>query len=492
MAPRRFLTLLLSLSIPACAEPSMIPLMPGAAGLGDEGSGTSAEEGTYAGQSDGATAAAEASTTDVADDSGPTSAGDTDDDPGEPSEPVDPVPQGGFGTDTRGGLDGEIFVVTTLADAGAGSLREAVEASGPRLVVFEVGGVIALQEDLQINDPHLTIAGQTAPSPGISLHHGRLAIKTHDVVIQHLRLRPGDRDAEGQLISPDAADNRDAVLIGTSAHDTHHIVIDNVSMSWSIDETVSVWYGRSSDITIRDSIMSEPLSVSLHPESSGGVSHGYCLLFGDDTIRASVIGNIFAHCTRRVPRVGTGSEVVVLDNLIYNPVETAINVQGPYPRDSTMTVIGNVFEAGEDTKDSTALLLSKHTGPASLRVFFRDNVLPPGHALTSGSASPVALDDLEVWDDSHEARDPDEVFELALSHAGARPKDRDSVDARIIEQIVSGTGARIDHTDDVGGYPALEATTRALDLPADPQGDDDDDGFSNVEEWLAGHTASVE
>ncbi|MEM9460060.1 MAG: hypothetical protein AAGF11_38145 [Myxococcota bacterium] len=478
----------LALGLPACGEPSTIELSPGP-GLGAyEGSGDSATTGdddesganpTHAGTS---TPPAETDTGDDADTGTPS----------DPPGPAQPLPQGGFGTDTRGGLDGEIFVVTTLDDSGPGSLREAVEADGPRLVVFEVGGAIELLRDLQITRADLTIAGQTAPSPGISLYHGRVAIKTHDVVVQHLRLRPGDRSADGPLISADVADNRDALLIGTSSADTHHIVIDNVSMSWSLDEMVSVWYGRTSDITIRDSIMGEPLSVSLHPKSTNGVSHGYCLLFGDDTVRASVIGNVFAHCTRRSPRVGPGSEVVVLDNVIYNPVETGINIQGSYANDTTMTVIGNVFKPGDDTKDTTALLLSKHTGPASLRVFFEDNTMMEGHPLTGGSASPVDLDQPEVWDESHEARDPAQVLDLATEHAGARPRDRDPVDERIIAQVRDGTGARIDYTDDVGGYPELESTQHTLEIPADPHGDDDDDGYTNVEEWLAGYTAQVE
>ncbi len=492
MKRARLLSVLMTLGLPACGGPAVIELQPGMAldSLGEADTTTMGQDELDPDEPEEETSAPPEDTDGAAGDEDPGAPSDPSPDP---SGPSDPLPQGGFGTDTRGGLDGEIIAVTTLADSGPGSLRAAVEASGPRLVVFEVGGVIELESDLGISKPDLTVAGQTAPSPGISLHHGRVSIKTHDVVLEHLRLRPGDRHANGQLISADLADNRDAVLIGTSGADTHHIVLDNISMSWSLDEMVSIWFGRTSDITIRDSIMSEPLSVSLHPKSADGVtSHGYCLLFGDDTVRASVIGNIFAHCTRRSPRVGTGGELVVLDNVIYNPIETAINIQGTYPTDTTMTVVGNVFKPGQNTKDSTALLLSKHTGPASLRVFFRDNTLMDGHKLVTGSALPVELSDVEVWDESHEARDPALVFELATAHAGARPKDRDPVDERVIDQVRRGQGARIDYTDDVGGYPALEPTTRALEIPDDPHGDDDDDGFSNVEEWLAGHTASVE
>ena len=102
-------------------------------------------------------------------------------------------PTGGFGMQTIGGLEGRVIRVTSLGQDGLGSLRAAVEAKGPRLVVFEVGGIIDLaRKSIRATEPYLTIAGQTAPPPGITLLRGALAVETHDVVIQHLSVRPGD------------------------------------------------------------------------------------------------------------------------------------------------------------------------------------------------------------------------------------------------------------------------------------------------------------
>src|SRR5205823_2628224 len=109
----------------------------------------------------------------------------------------------GFGTTTAAGRGGAILRVTNLNDAGAGSLRAALEATGPRAVIFEVGGMIDLSDDIYITSPYLTVAGQTAPSPGITLRYAGLQIQTHDVLVQHLRIRVGD------LVTPSSLGQRD-------------------------------------------------------------------------------------------------------------------------------------------------------------------------------------------------------------------------------------------------------------------------------------------
>ena len=99
----------------------------------------------------------------------------------------------GFGFETKGGAGGEIVRVTNLNKSGEGSLAAALEMEGPRIVVFEVGGVIDLEKSsLGIRNPNITIAGQTAPNPGITLIKGGIGIATHEVVIQHIRVRPGE------------------------------------------------------------------------------------------------------------------------------------------------------------------------------------------------------------------------------------------------------------------------------------------------------------
>ena len=138
----------------------------------------------------------------------------------------------GYGAQAIGGRGGEVKFVTNLDDSGSGSLREAVEAAGPRIVVFRVAGVITLQRSLDVENPYLTIAGQTAPQPGITLRMDSSAfisdepkatetvlnVKTHDVVVRYLKIRRGDGKRSG-----------DNINILAPAHD---VIIDRVSLSW--------------------------------------------------------------------------------------------------------------------------------------------------------------------------------------------------------------------------------------------------------------------
>src|SRR5436190_1501248 len=132
------------------------------------------------------------------------------------------------GAHTEGGIDGAVLRVTTLAAKGPGSLCEALETDGARLVVFEVGGVIDLGgRSLSVKHPYLTIAGQTAPDPGITLIRGGLVIETHDVVVQHIAVRPGDDGPKPW--APDAI----SVTRGSN------VVIEHCSATWAIDENLS-------------------------------------------------------------------------------------------------------------------------------------------------------------------------------------------------------------------------------------------------------------
>lgn len=146
------------------------------------------------------------------------------------SEPVFPGAVG-FGTDARAGRGGRIIRVTNLDAQGPGSLRAAVEAKGARIVVFEVGGVIDLNRDnISIAEPFLTVAGQTAPSPGVTLIRGGISIETHNVLIRHLRVRPGDAgQARRSGWEPD----------GIATNAAHHVVIDHCSVTWAVDENLS-------------------------------------------------------------------------------------------------------------------------------------------------------------------------------------------------------------------------------------------------------------
>ncbi|HMZ27593.1 MAG TPA: right-handed parallel beta-helix repeat-containing protein, partial [Elusimicrobiota bacterium] len=167
--------------------------------------------------------------------------------------------------------------MTTLEDSGPGSLREALMDPRPRVVVFRVGGTLRLREDLFLRHPFITVAGQTAPGDGILIRDFGLTILTHDVLIQHLRIRPG---AERQK-NPE---NNDGLgLLGEAyGGDVHDVVLDHLSVSWAEDENVSV-LGGLRDITVSHCLIAEGLNRSRHAKGT----HSAGLLI-DDTATATV------------------------------------------------------------------------------------------------------------------------------------------------------------------------------------------------------------
>jgi pectate lyase len=138
-------------------------------------------------------------------------------------------------------------VVSNLSDSGPGSLRAALEASGARIVVFDVAGTITLTGDLRISDPYVTVAGETAPSPGIVLRNGALKVTTHDVILRQIRLRPGD------LVDTPA--DVDALTLNGMNDPVFNVVVDHVSMVWGPDIGGLAVLGNVHDVTVSNSIM---------------------------------------------------------------------------------------------------------------------------------------------------------------------------------------------------------------------------------------------
>ena len=406
----------------------------------------------------------------------------------------------GFGSTTPGGRGGKVYLVTTLDDYRPGSkakpipgsLRAAVEAEGPRIVVFRVAGLIDLKAPLVVVNPFITIAGQTAPGDGVCLKTYNCTIKAHDSVVRYLRVRPGDEAAKP--------------LDGLSVYETQNVVIDHCSVSWSVDETLSVTGAGCTNVTVQWCLISESLKESVHDKGE----HGYGSLVrtdGDITFHH----NIYAHHQTRCPRPGTyGAERGILfdfrNNLIYDWLSPA----GYSAEDkATMNYIGNYLKPGPSTKDRKHAF--KVGGPATT-MFVEGNFLlgaDKGNAdnweLIGGKktpetrlASPLAV--APVQTDTAEA-----LFPKLLAGVGATLQRRDAVDARVIEQITSGTGRLINSPKDVGCWPTYAAATAPEDADADGQpdaweqqhglnpadstdnrGDLDGDGYTNIEEFLNG------
>jgi len=388
--------------------------------------------------------------------------------------PVFPGVQG-FGTNTPAGRGGEILKVTTLADSGKGSLREALEKRSPRIVVFEVGGIISLEKELTVSRPYLTVAGQTAPSPGILLKGAGIVVATHDVLIQHLRIRCGD-DPDGP--SPGS---RDALKI---VNPSENVVIDHVSASWATDENMAIWVKLDGsvvkNITIRNSIISEGLNNSIHPE--GAHSKGF--LIGNNIENLSLIGNLFAHNKTRNPLVYGNVSLLAANNVFYNTGSSSfLHISDGWRQGPTRaTIVGNIFIDGPDTpRGACAVKIGKDT-PDS-RVFLSGNRYSGSILCDSGTIDPVAPSP-SVWIKSLRVLDGNHAETSILSRSGARPADRDPVDRRVVHEAGTGTGRIIDSPKQVGGWPDLGSSFRSFPVPENPDGDDDGDGYTNIEEIL--------
>jgi pectate lyase len=384
-------------------------------------------------------------------------------------------------TNTKGGGGGKIIPVTNLQSSGAGSFREAVSTAGPRIIVFEVGGVIDLdKEHITIDEPFLTIAGQTAPSPGITFIRGSIIIYAHDVIIRHIMIRPGDAgQPKKKGWEPDGM-----TTVGGKAY---NVLIDHCSATWSVDENISVsgpvpntWENTSHRVIISNCLIAEGLSHSTH--SSGEHSKGS--LIHDNCRDITVIRNLYADNNQRNPYYKTAATGIIANNLVYNPGIHAIRTHwvedewegAQEPPVAKISIIGNVLIPGKDTR-ARAFIIADHA-----ELYIRDNVIRDNKTdipMTTGTFE--ELDAPPVWHDDLEIMDPDKVMEYVLSHAGARPAHRDPIDQRIINSVTDKTGKIIDSQEEAGGYPVYDSVYRELKIPED-----------HVQEWLAQMAREVE
>ncbi len=402
-----------------------------------------------------------------------------------------PVELIGYGSETKGGLGGTIIKVTNLNADGEGSFRAALEAEGPRVIVFEVGGVIDLnKQQIKINNPYMTIAGQTAPSPGITCIRGGITFNTHDIVMQHVRFRMGDAGAEiGEGFEPE---------ISTSANgNSYNIVVDHCSVSWGVDENLSIsgkrGYGpenASHDITYSYNFISEGLAWSVHKKQT--MNHSMGTLVMDDCTNISIIGNYYAHNYERNPWFKGNSSGIVLNNLIYNPGAWAIRLSwipkewkglDEQPGTPVVSIVGNYEKEGPST--TVVAMVGSNYPENDERGYLEDNVIYQKDGVTPGKLTdesiPITLlDEKPIWIEGLPVLPAEDVPEYVLKYSGARPADRDETDLRLIEEFHNGTGKIINSQNEVGGYPSAEPTYRALDVPQ-----------TGIEEWLHGYTLEV-
>ncbi len=408
----------------------------------------------------------------------------------------------GAGRFAVGGRGGKVFVVTSLADAGPGTLREAVEAKGPRIVVFAVDGTIRLARPLRITQPNITIAGQSAPGGGITLRDYPLEVEADDVVIRFIRSRLGD----------ESRTESDAIwVIGG-----HRIILDHVSASWSVDETLSASANYKApgqgfwDLTVQWSIIADSLTHSLHAKGE----HGYgSLIRGGQGARISFHHNLWANHEARMPRPGnySGPDIDPLGaffdfrcNVFYNWGGGHSGYNADKATLARYNFVNNAYVAGPNSGKMIAFEESNSLAHAFFAGNSMNGAVPADPwSLVSGLQVPgyrldQPVDMAPVGCDSAAS-----AYDAVLAWAGAS-KSRDAVDLRVIAGVRTKTGKQIDTQGEDGGWPDLakgkapadrdrdgmpDAWERAHGL--DPGKDDsatdrDGNGYSAIEDYLNG------
>ena len=411
----------------------------------------------------------------------------------------------GFGTDTPAGRGGRVIEVTTLANDGPGSLRAALNVPEPRIIVFRVGGIIEVKGQLFIHHPFVTVAGQTAPGGGICIKDAGLVILTHDVLVQHIRIRPGN---EGN-VQPDTNDAVEILGKRGEPDGAHHVVLDHISASWSEDETISTWYGAH-DVTISFSIISEALNRSRHRKQT----HSAGVLIGDSSYNVSIHHCLMAHNDFRNPLIIEGGTHDVVNNVMYNWGVLCAEVVD-YDSNSFLNFVGNTFTAGPSTKTGPYEILIG-TEQGTPKIYVQGNIGPrrPDSSVREWNIVKYGWGSEPHAPESYRSPHPfavppvtpskaDDAFEEVLDSTGAILPVRDSVDERIIADVRNKAGRIIDSPADVGGYPQLARGTPPMDSdhdgmpddwerqerlnlndPTDASGDRDGDGYTNIEEYL--------
>jgi pectate lyase len=412
----------------------------------------------------------------------------------------------GFGRFARGGRGGDVYHVINLNDDGAGSLRDGIHtAKGPRTIVFDVDGTIELKRPLRVDRSFLTIAGQTAPGDGICLKDQTFEIRqASHLIVRYLRVRLGDKNKPPHQ-DPD----------GMTTDDIENVIFDHLTVSWGIDGNHDL--RRGGNFTLQWSIYAEALNESLHDKGA----HAMLASFRDLTGSISLHHNLFASSRDRHPTLAGGSKTrpgLVVDfrnNVVYN-LSGATNLG-----DAHINFINNDYRPGPNTPRNNHPIASKTETDDQLKAFLSGNVFESNPTFTNDNYLAITFDrwasggyrrtsleriraDREFDIDGARPRtDPaGDAFERVLRTAGASRR-RDAADLRLVHGVRDRTNRLINSEDDVGGWPVLKSAPAPVDTdrdgmpdewerrhglnpndPDDRNGDQNANGFTNLEEYL--------
>jgi pectate lyase len=371
----------------------------------------------------------------------------------------------GYGKYSKGGRGGAVYQVTNLNDSGKGSLRAAVEESGPRTVVFRISGTIELQSDLDIENPFITIAGQTAPGDGICIK-GNLSIDTDEVIIRFIRIR----------FDPSTGES-DAVF---GRYNTN-IILDHLSASWSTDEVLSVYHNKH--VTIQWCMITEAC-----PKGDSD-SHRFGGIWGNDY--STYHHNLIAHNNSRNPRWASGAgKNDYRNNVLYNwGYQSCYGGEQQQPGDpdfseTTINMVANYYKPGPATKRDVRDRIAEPSARSADdkgRWYVAGNYLEGSPDVTADNWKGVDGSDYiqlaEPWAAMPITQQtPQDAYQAVLAHAGCSLPTRDVIDTRIIEEVRNGTAAFgdngiIDSPGDVGGWPELESASASADSDHDGMSD---------------------
>lgn len=423
----------------------------------------------------------------------------------------------GAGKFTTGGRGGDVYHVINLQDSGEGSFRQGIETiKGPRTIVFDVSGTIRLKSDLLVKGvSNLTIAGQTAPGKGITI--ADYTVKIHDskdVIVRFLRVRLGDENKP-------AGSGIDCIEI----NNVENIILDHMSMSWGIDGNGD--FRSLKNVTLQWLIFSEALNESLHEKGS----HGMCTSFRQPKGPATIHHNIYASSRARHPSINGGPDVTEFCNNINYNWSSPNNIDG-----EEINVLANYYKAGPSKKEGVLPIQykSEKGSPPSKgylagnyfeglpQEYNEDNYSAMDYGAVYGSDSKYQSTTRKAFEVNGafdagiykltNLEPAKEAYELCLKYSGCSLQ-RDQVDDRLINTITNNTGKVIDSQREVGGWDFYETTFRSgnfdsdkdgmpdewenqngLDKsdPKDRNGDNDDDGYTNLEEYLNSLVLSVD
>lgn len=402
----------------------------------------------------------------------------------------------GFGKYTTGGRGGKVFIVSNLNDEGPGSFREAAEKNTPRIIVFAVSGTIHLNSKLNIKG-NATIAGQTAPGDGICLADNSVQLGGNNIIVRYLRFRMGDKFQKGGMVDGNGGDD---AFGGTGRR---NIIIDHCSGSWSTDEVFSIYGGDST--TVQWNLITEPLNYSYHYEKgdTGYEHHGYGAIWGGR--HSSYHHNLIAHCNSRTPRWDGIRNIPeencdFVNNVIYDWGHNNVYAG----EGGNYNIINNYYKYGPSTSENVKYQIANPwSKPPSIgfgKWFINGNYVDGNEETTKDNWKGVKIEkgtsaDVDVVKvaaspfqlveiDKQTAKD---AYESVLKGAGAILPKRDTLDARIINEVKTRTGRFIDVQ---GGYPhgtAYEQTMNAwptLNASPAPK-DSDNDGIPD--DWEKKH-----